>query len=110
MKSSAFGIALAGSVLALAGLTATSALAQNACTAYEHANYKGKSFGVAANGGATNSKLNNNISAFKMVRGCSVVAYSEANYRGPSVKWTKNVAFVGKQWNDVISSYQCVCK
>ena len=110
MKSSAFGVVLAGSVLGLVGLTATTAQAQNACTAYEHANFKGKGFGVAANGSAANSKLNNSISSFKMVRGCHVVAYSEVNFKGPSVTWTKDVAFVGKQWNDVISSYQCICR
>jgi hypothetical protein len=106
MKSFALATLVSGSLLAF-GTVATQA--QQACTAYQHANFQGKSFGLGTNKSVANSKLTNNISSFKMVSGCSVIAYSEPNFRGPSVRWNRNVSFVGKQWNDVISSYRCVC-
>ena len=106
MKSLVFAAAFAASLFVLG---ATAAQAQQACTAYQHANFQGKSFGLGTNKSVANSKLSNNISSFKMVSGCSIIAYSEPNFKGPSVRWNRNVSFVGKQWNDVISSYRCVC-
>jgi hypothetical protein len=110
MQSQGMKVACAALVFGMLGFGVPAAQAQWACTAFEHANFKGKSFGVAVNGSVNNSKLNNNISSFKMVRGCQVIAYTETNFRGPSARWTKDVAFVGPRWNDVISSYQCVCR
>jgi hypothetical protein len=110
MKSFALATLVSGSVLAFGLVLGTvAAQAQQACTAYQHANFQGKSFGLGTNKSVANSKLTNNISSFKMVSGCSVIAYSEPNFKGPNVRWSKNVAFVGPQWNDVISSYRCVC-
>ncbi len=111
MKSFALATLVSGAMLASGLVLGTvAAQAQQACTAYEHANFQGRSFGLGTNKSVANSKLTNNISSFKMVNGCSIIAYSEPNFRGPSVSWNRNVSFVGKQWNDVISSYRCVCR
>ncbi len=107
MKSFVSAAVLSGCLLAFG---TASAQAQQACTAYEHANFKGWSFGLATNKSVANSKLSNVITSFRMVNGCSVIAYSEPNFKGPSVRWNKSVPYVGKQWDNVISSYRCVCQ
>jgi hypothetical protein len=96
--------------LGLAVLGATAAQAQqNACQAYEHPNFRGYNFGLAVNQTVKDSKLNNVISSFKMVRGCYVEAFTETNFRGPSVKFTKDTPNLGK-WDNIISSYKCICR
>jgi hypothetical protein len=107
MKSFALLASVVGSLVVFAS---TAADAQQACTAYEHANYKGWSFGVGTNKSVGNSKLNNVITSIKVVSGCSFVAYSENNFRGPSITFKKSVPYVGKQWDNAISSYRCVCR
>lgn len=103
-------VALFGSAVALMGLYPRAAQAQShACTAYEHRDYKGKAFGLAADGSVGKSHIANRISSFKMVRGCHVVAYEHDNFKGPNARWSRDVAFIGDNWNDLISSWKCVC-
>lgn len=107
MKSCAFVAFVAGSLLAFA---TTAAHAQQACSAYPEANFKGPGMGLGTNKSVANSKLGNKITSFKIVSGCRVIAYSEPNFRGPSVTFAKSMPYVGKQWDNVISSYRCVCQ
>ena len=101
--------AVIGAVLVMAGLDMRAAQAADACTAYEHRDFRGKSFGLGADGEATKSHIANKISSFKMVRGCHVEAYTDNNFRGAHHKWKQDVAFVGSDWNDAISSWKCLC-
>jgi hypothetical protein len=65
MKSFAWATLVSGSVLASGLVLGTvAAQAQQACTAYQHANFQGKSFGLGTNKSVANSKLTNNISSF----------------------------------------------
>ena len=107
MKSFVFVASVAVSLLTLG---TTIAQAQQACSAYPEANYKGRGMGVGTNKTIANSKLSNNITSFKIVSGCSVIAYSEPNFQGPSVTFAKSVPYVGRQWDNVISAYRCVCR
>jgi hypothetical protein len=110
MKSLAFTASVAAALVGVIALGTGAALAQqNACQAYEHPNFRGYNFGLAANKTVRDSKLNNVISSFKVVRGCYVEAFTETNFRGPSVRFTKDTPNLGK-WDNIISSYKCICR
>lgn len=96
--------------LSLVAFGSAAAHAQQACTAYTEANFKGAGMGLGTNKNVADSKLSNKITSFRVVSGCRVIAYSERNFQGPSVTFAKSVPYVGKQWDNVISSYRCVCR
>jgi hypothetical protein len=92
------------------GIAAPVAQAQEfACTAYVDRDFRGAGKGLNPGQSSSQTRINDKISSFRIVRGCRVVAYEHAEFRGPSAQWTQSVPYVGDNWNDLISSWRCLC-
>lgn len=103
-------LTLTASVLGLIALDMQAALAQqHSCVAYQRPDYRGESWGLAANKSTGKSHISNKISGFKIRSGCYVQAYAGEDYTGRNRRFSGDTPYVGDAWNDVISSWRCIC-
>lgn len=85
--------------------------AQTGCTLYQHANYKGWSVKIPANGSYrrfAKPKHNDHVSSVRVSGGCVLALYEHWDFRG--VRHTYSRARRQVRTNDKYSSAKCACR
>jgi len=110
----------------------TPAIADAACTIYEHRDYagasltlndndrvimaEGESIGMTTNGHGGSYRIryrpawNDSVSSFRVTDGCTITLWEHINEGGARWRTYKTYKYVGDGWNDEVSEVLCTCR
>lgn len=81
------------------------------CIAYEHRGFDGMRQDLGPNRifNYVGSRMNDEISSFRVSSGCRVVVWEHRDKGGASAVFGE-CSYIGERWNDRISSWKCECR
>lgn len=82
------------------------------CVMYEHSDYRGATYGIAANRSVpwVGQAWNDKVSSARSPRNCKLVLYQHKNFAGNRRVIDGALSHVGVLWNDQVSSAECICQ
>ena len=91
--------------------TPQTAQAGEACSFFQHRDFRGGVFDVYGGDNIrfVGNRINDQISSVSCDPGCSTTVFEHWKFEGAAIRLRGDVAFVGQRWNDRISSIRVRC-